>query len=135
MVFPLAASEWRVGATTCTLSATEDQHLAITVQGRDRLYAPLWFDLQPRRLKRKRTWRQLTIGDQLRIVGTDQAAGYRIQVGPEQWMVYRSLAGHSGRTVLGKHLVEDFYCSRFDPGDGSHEELITVDDSESSDDG
>ncbi len=95
MVLPLAASEWRVGATTCTLSATEDQHLAITIQGRDRLYAPLWFDLQPRRLKRKRTWRQLTIADQLRIVGTDQAVGYRIQVGPEQWMVYRSLADHS----------------------------------------
>ena len=135
MVLPLAAAEWRVGATTCTLSATADQQLAITMRGRDRLYAPLWFDFQPKRIKRKRTWRQLTIADKLRVVEHDQAVGYRIQAGSEQWMIYRSLAGHRSRTVLGKHLIAGFYCSRFDSGDGSHEELITVDDSESSEDG
>ena len=135
MFIPLAAGEWRVGASSCTLSVTEDQHLSMTREGVDRLYAPLWIDTAPRRFKRKRTWRQLTVADQLRIVEREEATGYRIQMGSEQWMVYRSLSDRHTRTVLGKHLIADFYCCRFDPGDGSHEELITVDEGESDDDG
>jgi hypothetical protein len=135
MFLPLAAGEWRIGASPCTLSITEDQHLAMTVEGRDRLYAPLWIDTAPRRFKRKRTWRQLTVAEELRIVERGEATGYRIQMGSEQWMVYRSLRDRHTRTVLGKHLIADFYCSRFDPGDGSHEELITVDEGDSEDDG
>jgi hypothetical protein len=77
----------------------------------------------------------LTVADELRIVERSEATGYRIQMGSEQWMVYRSLGDHHTRTVLGKHLIADFYCGRFDPGDGSHEELITVDEGESDDDG
>jgi hypothetical protein len=134
MVFPLAASEWRVGSTSCSLQVTEDQHLAMSMQGYDRLYAPLWFDLQPRRFKRNRTWRTLTVADQLRAVSKSEAAAYRIQIGSEQWMVYRSLSEPRSRTVLGNHLIADFFCSRFDAGDGSHEELITVEGNESSDD-
>ncbi|MDC0295614.1 hypothetical protein OAL35_02040, partial [bacterium] len=73
---------------------------------------------------------QLTVADQLRIVEPSEANGYRVQFGSEQWMIYRSLKDQKTRTVLGKHLIADFYCSRFDSGDGSHEELITVDDSD-----
>lgn len=135
MFLPLAAGEWRVGASPCTLTVTHDHHLAMTIEGKDRLYSPLWIDVTPRRFKRKRTWRQLTVADELRIVDRDEATGYRIQMGSEQWMVYRSLRDRHTRTVLGKHLIADFYCCRFDPGDGSHEELITVDEGESDDDG
>lgn len=134
LVLPLSASEWRIGATRCTLNTTEDHHLAIDAHGTDRLYVPLWFDLQHRRFQRRRTWRQLTVADQLRVVANQEAVGYRIQLGSEQWCVYRSLAANRCRSVLGKHLNAGFYCSRFDSGDGSHEELITVDDSEASND-
>jgi hypothetical protein len=36
--------------------------------------------------------------------------------------------------VLGKHLVADFFAARFDPSDGSLEELVTVDENELIDD-
>lgn len=135
LVLPLSGSEWRVGPTDALLKGSQDGHLVLSTEGRLRLYAPLWFDFQRRRLDRKRTWRQLTVADELRIVSRDEAVGYRIQVGSEQWMLYRSLAGRRCRTLLGKHLISDFFASRFDPGDGSHDELLTVDDNdESSDD-
>lgn len=133
LVIPLSAGEWQVGPSDATLKHTEDHHLILSTQGRGCLYAPLWFDFQQRRFKRKRTWRQLTVGDQLRIVGRNEAVGYRVQVGSEQWMLYRSLAGQKCRTVLGKHILAGFFCSRFDPSDGNHEELVTVDDSDGAD--
>ncbi len=126
MVLPLAAAEWRIGPSAATLEAEEDQ-LVHRAEGDGRLYAPIWIDLQPRRFRRPRTWRQLTIGDELRLVPRNEAAGYRIQLGSEQWMVYRSLGQPRCRTVLGKHLLADFLCTRFDMGDGTHDELITVD--------
>lgn len=130
MVLPLAANEWRIGATSSNLTGDADQGLVLVSEGYGSLYSPIWIDLRRRRFKRKRTWRQLTITDQLRLVGREEAVGYRVQVGSEQWMTYRSLGNRSIRSVLGKHLIAAFYCSRFDAGDGSHEELITVDDVE-----
>lgn len=126
LVLPLAAGEWKVGPSPATVESAAGK-LLHRVGGVGRVYAPLWIDLQTRRLARKRTWRQLTVGDELRIVGRDEAVGYRIQMGSEQWMIYRSLADARCRTVLGKHLLADFLCTRFDMGDGSHEDLITVD--------
>lgn len=126
MVLPLAASEWRVGPTDATLEAEQDA-LVHRTHGSRRLYAPVWFDLQSRRFKRPRTWRQLTVADELKIVPRHEAVGFRVQLGSEQWMVYRSLGGPRCRTVLGKHLLVDFLCTRFDMGDGTHEDLITVD--------
>lgn len=131
LVFPLAASEWQVGPTAAKLASSEDGHLVYTVNGSGRLYAPLWFDFQARRFRRKRTWRKLTVAENLKIVGDDAAVGYRVQVGSEQWMMYRSLGESCVRTVLGKHLIADFFCGRFDPGDGSIDELLTVDDKSS----
>ncbi len=130
LCLPLAAPEWRVSPTLNDLQTASDGHLILTSAGKGRLYAPLWFDFAQGRLSRKRTWRQLTVADQLRIVKHAEAVGFRIQMGSEQWMIYRSLQDQKTRTVLGKHLIADFYCARFDPGDGAYEELITVDDSE-----
>jgi hypothetical protein len=131
---PLAANEWKVGASTATLGCSHDRHLTYETKGYDRLYAPLWFDFQQKRFRRQRTWRKLTVGDQLRIVRDDEAVGYRVQIGAEQWMLYRSLGDRCCRSVLGKHLLADFLAGRFDPNDGTIDELITVDISESFDD-
>ncbi|MEM8667865.1 MAG: hypothetical protein AAGG48_10140 [Planctomycetota bacterium] len=129
LIIPLAANEWRVGPSDAALRITEDRHLVASVTGLERIYSPLWLDFSPHRFKRKRTWRQLTVADQLRIVNANEAVAYRFQQGSEHWTVYCSLHGKACRTFLGKHLIADFYCSRFDPGDGLHEELVTVDDS------
>ena len=134
LVVPLAAGEWSTGPTDSTLGETSDGHLQLFVRGRKSLYAPLWCDLQKRRFTRPRTWRQLTVGDQLKLVPRHEATAYRVQAGSEQWMVYRSLGERCCRTALGKHLVAEFYGSRFYASDGSHEELVTVDDKCSTDD-
>ncbi len=126
MAIPLSASEWRIGPSGADLTASDDHKLVIVAKAKGRLFAPLWLDLIPRRLKRKRTWRSLTIADELQIVPDEQAVAYRLQTGSEQWVVYRSLEGSRVRSVLGKHLVADFFAGRFHPEDGDIEELVTV---------
>lgn len=129
MVIPLSAGEWRVGATHATLKETEDdRHLLFASEGNRSHYAPLWLDFCSRRFKRLRTWRRLTVGDELRLCRPNEAVGFRIQAGSEQWMIYRSLGQRRCRSLLGKHLVADFYASRFDMGEGYHDALVTVDD-------
>jgi hypothetical protein len=68
----------------------------------------------------------LTVGDELRIVDPDEALAYRIQLGSEHWVVYRTLRGHRPRTFLGKHLIADFHCGRFSPGEGIIDDLVTI---------
>jgi hypothetical protein len=129
-VMPLSASEWRVGKSAADLTVTDDRCLLHSTSGRGRLFAPLWFDFQRKRFDRSRTWRQLTVAHDLRIVSREEAVAYRIQIDTEHWMIYRSLADQVTRSVLGKHLIADFFAARFDPSDGSFEELVTVDTSE-----
>lgn len=134
LVMPISAAEWRVGPTAAKLDATDDSSMTLSASGNGRLYAPLWIDFSQRRFKRKRTWRQLTVVDNLRLCGHEEAAGYRIQVGSEQWMVYRTLGHAATRSVLGKHLIADFFASRFDPTEGDHDALVTVEENDTNED-
>ncbi len=113
ILFPLALPEWRVdprgGNLTGDPSAIE---LRQTVRG-ERLYAPLWIDLSPARSKQSFTWRQLSVAEQLQNLPRDVAAGYRVQFGKRQWVVYRSLAKPANRTLLGVNLSSEFFIGRF----------------------
>jgi len=128
------ANEWRQGPSAVRIEITPDQHIALRTASSSRcdngggVFAPLWLDFQQRRFDRPRTWRQLTVADELRLVDADEALAQRIQMGSEQWVLYRSLRGERTRTFLGKHIVADFYCARFHPGDGRMEDLLTVGD-------
>jgi len=128
-VLPLALPEWK-GATPTGLvggTLTETGGTLILRQessGRS-LFAPLFFDLDANRLGKRYTWRQLSIGENMQRVREDQAVGYRIQLGQEQYLLYRSLTPKAGRTVLGHNLFDDFCFSRFDPETGV-EPLIAV---------
>ncbi|MEO1618156.1 MAG: hypothetical protein AAFV88_20040 [Planctomycetota bacterium] len=127
IVFPLAASEWRMAMSPGQLSLTGDNHLLWSVRGAGGLFAPLWIDFDRKRMRKARTWRSLTVGDQLRVVGNWEAASYRIQVAKSQWILYRSLVSHPlPRTFFGKHIIADFYGARFDAEEQSYEDLITV---------
>lgn len=134
LALSLQTNEWRVGPSAAKIEITEDHHLKLQATSQPpsdnggNVFAPLWFDFQQRRFNRPRTYRQLTVGDELRIVDQDEAVSHRIQMGSEHWVTYRSLRGERTRTFLGKHLVADFYCARFHPGDGSLEDLLTVGD-------
>ncbi len=130
LVMPLASSEWKVGPSACHVFLSEDQHLVVTTTGKGAVYSPLWLDFQTRRFRRKRTWRQLTVAEELAIIPRKIAAAFRVQVGSEHWFLYRSMSGGGPRSIMGKHLIADFFAARFHPGDGGMEELVTVDESE-----
>ena len=128
-VLPLALSEWHRakpnGLVNGTLSETnETLVLRLESAGRS-LFAPLLFDLDADRLTKRYTWRQLSVGENLQRVPEDQAVGYRIQLGQEQFLLYRSLTPQANRTVLGHNLIDDFCFARFDPETGA-DPLIAV---------
>ncbi len=103
-----------------------DASLELRQQGQgSRLYAPLFIDLDHRRFKSPVTWRQLTVAEQLQIQPPSAAVGYRVQVGREQWLFYRSLAAPANRTVLGQNLTAEFYAGCFD-SDGEADELVGI---------
>jgi hypothetical protein len=132
LALSLQSNEWRVGPTRANVDVTADGNLRLEVHSDKRnshggsIFAPLWLDFQQRRFKRPRTWRQLTVAEELKIVDPDEAAAFRIQQGSEQWVVYRMLHGDRTRTFLGKHLLADLFCARFHATDGNMEDLVTV---------
>jgi hypothetical protein len=114
-VVPLALGEWRVASGAGELQATaRGLELRQAQRGRG-LWAPLWIDLDPRRQRAQPTWRRLTVGELLHKVTPDVAAGYRVQIGDRQWLVYRSLTSVVPRSLLGLHTASDFLVARFSP--------------------
>jgi hypothetical protein len=124
-ILPLALPEWRCDRQVGELSAgREGMELRQTLGG-GRLLAPLWFDLDPGRLHRRRTWRQLTVAESLAIQPAAVAVGYRVAVGSRQWLVYRSLARKRNRSVLGHNLATETLVARF-RRDGEVESIIEI---------
>lgn len=130
-VLPLALPEWK--ATQPQLSqpilgslTAEDNALILRqeIVGRA-LFAPLFFDLNPKRQKKNYTWRHLTVGEDLKRVPEDQAVGYHVRLGKEQYLLYHSMTPPANRTVLGHNLIDDLCFARFDPSTGV-EALVEV---------
>jgi len=111
MALPLALPEWRVGAGGAFDVTATGLRLSQETAG-PRLYAPLWLDCDPDRIGRPLTWRQLTVADTRIILPAWQAAGFRIQSGLEQWLVYRSLDAARNRSLLGCNVSCDFLIGR-----------------------
>jgi hypothetical protein len=123
---PLALGEWRTGSTCGALQGTPSGlELTQTAQG-EALFAPLFIDLDPRRLTKEVTWRQLTVGKSRAAVPLDEAVGYRAQVGRNQWVLYRSLGGAATRTVLGRNLYNELLIGRFQTSDGSVKTILEI---------
>ena len=124
-VLPLALPEWRNSSARGSFQAGEaGVELAQSTEG-ECLFAPLFVDLSRKRIDKPLTWRQLTIGQLREIVPGDVAVGYRVQVGKSQWLVYRSLAPASIRTVLGQNVMHEFLVGRFH-ADGRVETLLEI---------
>ena len=111
MVLPLALPEWRV-AGHGGLVPHPDGRLVLTQRGNRRLSAPLWLDLDPRRVGGPLTWRQLTVADTRQNLPPHQAVGFRVQAGLEQWLVYRALDVARNRTLLGCNVSCEFLLGR-----------------------
>ena len=59
--------------------------------------------------------RQLAVGENRRNLAFNVAAGFRVQIGQEQWLIYRSLDRVIPRTVLGQNLLCEYHVSQFLP--------------------
>ncbi len=112
-VLPLALHEWRCDPRGGSLDE-QNQRLVLTQESHGAaLCCPLVIDFDCKRSKRERTWRQLTVGEELEAVPRDVAVGFRAQSGRDQWLFYRSLAPASNRTVLGQNFAGEFCAGRF----------------------
>ena len=118
-VLPLDLPEWKNAVTDASEIRTEQSNLVLRKRTEGRaFFLPLFFDLNARRLKNPYTWRHLTVGENLTKVPDDHAVGFRIQLGKEQYLLYRSLTPLANRTVLGHNLIDDFCYGRFDTKTG-----------------
>ena len=125
LVLPLALPEWRADARVGQLTADAGGlELFQSAEGAG-MFAPLWFDLDPRRLAKPATWRRLTVAENRQVVSDETAVGYRAMVGRRQWLVYRSLGPRGNRTLLGHNLVSQTLVARFLPK-GEVEPLLEV---------
>ena len=122
---PLSLPEWRDAGGPGRLEVVQGaltMSLAVSAQ---RLYVPLWFDLDTGRMGKPVTWRQLTIAEKLQRVSPDQAVGFRVQKGKKQWLIYRSLTERANRTLLGQNLCSDSLIASF-RRDGTTETLVEI---------
>ena len=124
MALPLALPEWKTagrGGFAATPEGLAVDHQAAGA----RCYSPLWLDFEPARQGRPLTWRQLTVADTRQNLPPQQAAGFRVQEGLEQWLVYRTLDEPRNRTVLGCNISCGFLMGRIGR-DGVVDRLIEI---------
>jgi hypothetical protein len=124
-VLPLALPEWRIdprGGELCE----ESRRLVLAQESTGRaMCCPLFFDLKPKRARKERTWRQLTVAEWMEVLPRDVAVGFRAQSGRRQWLFYRSLGPTGNRTVLGHNVAGEFCAGRF-KSSGKFKEWIEI---------
>ncbi len=125
LVIPLALPEWKSARTDDSLSFEgETMTLTQSIDGVG-LYSPLFFDLNPKRSRKKRTWRQLTVAENLEILPRDAACAFRVQLNQHQWIFYRGISSEGNRTFMGENINCEFSFNRFEK-DGTVTTLIEI---------
>lgn len=119
LVIPPALKEWKTERPTGHFGAgkleLDKNCFTLNQSGVGRaLYVPLFLDLSPRRSKRPRTWRQLTVAEKLEIVPADIAVAYRVQVGKKQFVLYRALGEPENRTFFGQNVNTELFLGRLE---------------------
>ena len=105
--------EWRAEQSLGDLKATAAGLELRQATAGQRLFAPLFFDLDRSRFRRRMTWRQITVAERLAAVPPETAVGFRVAIGKQQWIIYRSLAARDNRTLLGHNLATESLIARF----------------------
>jgi hypothetical protein len=117
-VLPLALPEWSTDEPSGELIFEENSLVLRQFGTGVALFAPLFFDLSPTRIRYPYTWRRLTVGEKREKATDDQAVGFRIQSHKSQYLFYRSLTEQRNRTVLGHNLVSDLFFGHFNKEHG-----------------
>lgn len=126
LVLPLALCEWRAdpGRRGFLKDTPEGLAFGRTARGTS-VVVPLFFDLEAKRMHKPFTWRHLTVAESLKIQPEDRALGWRVRIGDDQWLIYRSISNSGNRTVLGHNLSSEFLIARFDE-QGEVETLVEI---------
>lgn len=113
-VFPLAFPQDRVVSTPGRLSAGNAALELTQIAAGQALYAPLVLDWHPKRIRPAAEWRSLTVSELGQTVAADRAVGFRLRIGGQQLLVYRSLAQtDEPRAVLGYHTRYETVIGHF----------------------
>ena len=124
-VLPLAMPERLATGVDGELSTTGDALQLRQATEAQALFAPMFFDYNRRRFRRPLMWRQLTVAESWTVQPADSAVGYRVAIGKEQWLIYRSLGRRGNRSVLGHNISTEMLVARFDRH-GEVESLIEI---------
>lgn len=131
LVLPLFLPEWKNAPASGQVNANSDRlEISNSCNNACRLYSPVLFALCNRFSHKPYTWRHLSVAENLRIVGRDEALGLRVQLGKLQLLLYRSLTPTTRRTVLGTHLLSDFFAGLFDKDSGEAATLVEIEGTE-----
>ncbi len=128
LVVALFLPEWRAALSTGSMKSGSSRIVVRnSTHGGSNVFAPVIISLRNRTANQAYTWRHLTVAEDLSIVPRDQAVAYRFQSGKKQILFYRNLANVSKRTVLGVHLLSDFFAGLFDKDSGEASTLVEID--------
>ena len=107
--------------------AVHDGQLEMTAPGLGGAAIPLALDWNPRRSDAPADWARLTVTENRRRCGAQEAAGFRVRVGGFQVLLYRSLmAGKNSRAVLGLHTWDETVYTRIPGRETPMEGLVEV---------
>ncbi len=125
LVIPVALPEWQAQCGEQGFDGYAG-HLQLTQSvAAKNLYAGIFLDLRPRRSLRPRTWRPLTVAEQLRSVSREIAVAFRIQIGKQQWVLYRAIDAIGNRTFMGQNHSSDFFIGKL-RSDGNVDEILSI---------
>jgi hypothetical protein len=124
-LFPLGLPCDRVTGTAGQFVGSNGQ-LELRQSGIGGLYAPIVIDWNPNRRRSPAFWRALTVAQNGAAVPPRSASGCRLQIGKEQWLIYRSLSPIlEPRTILGQHTMYETMIGRFERS-GELEPIVLV---------
>lgn len=108
---------------TLTSSKKGEAHQSIKVEKKQLIlqqrfqgnafFAPIAVAFSKKNQGKPVSWFPLTVGRNMKNVTGVEATGTRMVIGRQQYLIYRSFQDVVPRTVLGHHLVSDFFFAKF----------------------
>lgn len=124
LMLPLALPEWNAEKFNGSLTVLQGKILLTRQTQGVGMCVPVVFDLNAKRSRKKRTWRQLNVAQNRKTVPAEHGVAFRFQLNKSQWFFYRAVATMGNRTFMGENTNAEFVLNKFESG--SISELIEV---------
>lgn len=112
--YPLSLPFDRVHSAAGSFERAADDSLVLSQTAFGGLIAPVVLDWGPGRRKQRAEWCALTVAEDGRPLGSEDAGGFRLRVGELHLVLYRSLTPSvPGRSLLGLHTRNETLIGRF----------------------